>query len=450
MDNVGGRAVIRPNVRPMTEWDVPGFDVLDLIGFGTNGEVWRARDRRTGFVVALRRLAGGDGAAVTAVKAQATVVRSLPTEHLIRLRSTTRAGRDDVLVMDHAAGGSLAALLLRRGHLEPGEVVTAVAPIAEALGQAHGHGLVHGRLRAASVLLDRNGRPLLDGLGLDALYDPEDGFDPTGGLGPAADVWALGALAHLLLTGEEPGTTILEMLAPRAPLPLVRAIESALGFDPTTRPAAVDLAAALLAACPVLPIEGIAAVPEPAPASRLGPSAPTRRRAVAVAVIGLGIVAVSAVGWAWGARTTEHATRVTAAPHASVTRPALAAIDWRAVLERLDSSRGQAFAQGDARLLDRVYAPGAPGAAADRRALASLAQLRRTALGVEHEVSRVTPLSVTGTRAEIQVVEALGAFEVLDGAGRVVQRHRAGAPSTHRVVLVVTPHGWRVQQVRPG
>lgn len=445
MDNVGGGSAIRPNVRGMTDWDVPGFDVLDLIGFGTNGEVWRARDRRTGSLVVLRRLAGGDAAAVTAVKAQATIVRSLPTPHLIRLRSTTRAGRDDVLVMDHAAGGSLAALLLRRGRLEPGEVVTAVAPIAEALGQAHGHDLVHGRLRAASVLLDANGRPLLDGLGLAALHDPEDGLDPTGGLGPAADVWALGALAHLLLTGEEPGTTVLDMLAPRAPRPLVRTIESALGFDPTTRPSAADLAAALLAACPPLPIEGLAPVPEPArPVPRSGIAAPARRRVGAVAAVGLAITAVSAAGWAWGARTSEHATRVSAAPHATVTPHP----DWRAVLERLDSSRAQAFSHADARLLDSVYAPGAPGAAADRRALAALAELRRTALGVEHEVSRVTPLSVTGMRAELQVVEALGAFEVLDGAGRVVEQHRAGGPNTHRVVLVATSHGWRVQQVR--
>jgi serine/threonine protein kinase len=131
----------------MSEWVVPGYDVQELLGFGSGGEVWRARERSSGTLVALRRIAGGDRDAVATVRAHATVVRSLPTPHLVRLRTTTCSGLDDVLVLDHAAGGSLTTVLRRRGRLEPGEVVTAVAPLAEALGQAHAHGLVHGRAR---------------------------------------------------------------------------------------------------------------------------------------------------------------------------------------------------------------------------------------------------------------------------------------------------------------
>ncbi|MGZ6827006.1 MAG: protein kinase domain-containing protein [Mycobacteriales bacterium] len=426
----------------MAEWDVPGYDVLELLGFGASGEVWRARERSGGAPVALRRLAGGDRAAVAAVRRQATVVRSLPSPHLVRLRTTTRAGRDDVLVVDHAAGGSLAALLQRRGTLAPGEVVTAVAPLAEALGQAHAHGLVHGRLRASEVLLTADGRPLLDGLGTAALHDPEDGHDPTGALGASADVWALGALAHQLLTGEQPGPTVLGALAPRAPLPLVRAVESALAFDPTTRPSAADLAAALLAACPALPLQGVVAAALPEPVRRRLPRPHVRRpegvarRVLAGAAVGLALLSVAAVGRLWGHRAVEAPARVAAAGP-----------DWARVVAGLERAREEAFAGADAgRLLD-VYAPASPLLSSDQLAVAALGRAGRTADGVEHEVRGLTPLRVGADRAELSVVEVLGAVAVRDARGRVVSSAPAGPDRTVRMVLTRTPQGWRVLQV---
>ncbi|MCW2601514.1 MAG: serine/threonine protein kinase [Frankiales bacterium] len=426
----------------MSEWSVPGYDVQELLGFGASGEVWRARERSSGAVVALRRLSGGDRDVVAAVRAQATVVRSLPTAHLVRLRTTTRAGDDDVLVLDDAPGGSLAALLLRRGRLDPGEVVTAVAPLADALGQAHAHGLVHGRVRASSVLLTADGMPLLDGLGLACLHDADDTLDPTGGLGAAADVWGLGALAHLLLTGEEPGTTILATLAPRAPLPLVRAVEAALGFDPTARPTAADLAASLLAACPAQPLRGLITAAEPPPARvsapRLG-----RRRALTVVAVPLAVVVVMGAGWAWGAHPPERPARVAGASSSPVPAP-----DWRSVLRGLDGARADAFARADISRLADVYAPASALLAVDQRAVRGLSRLRRTAVGVEHEVRSLTLVRVEADRVELRVVESLASYHVLDPAGRVVAQHAPGAAVTHAVVLAQLPQGWRVSKVR--
>jgi hypothetical protein len=436
----------------MSEWDVPGYDVLELLGFGTGGEVWRARERSSRTLVALRRLARGDRAAVTAVRTQATTVRSLPTAHVVRLRTTTRAGRDDVLVMDHAGGGSLRSLLLRRGRLEPGEVVTAVAPLAEALGQAHAHGLVHGRVRASEVLLTAGGMPLLDGLGLGSLHSAEDSLDPTGALGASADVWALGSLAHLLLTGQEPGPTILASLAPRAPLPLVRAIEAALGFDPTTRPGAADLAASLLAACPAAPLEGVRAERELATVPR---KLPTLGRALTAAAMGFGVLGVVGAGVAWGQRTTEHPSRVAAASAEPVrqsppSEQEVTTIDWPAVLRTLDSARSDAFARAEPALLLRVYSAGSPLLVADRAVLRGLAAQRRTAVGVEHVVRAVTPVRVGRDRAELLVAELLGAYDVLDGAGRIISEHASAKEVTHRVTLVASAGGWRVSQVSLG
>ena len=400
---------------------------------------------RAGLGLALRRLAGGDREALAEIRRCATVVRSLPSAHVVRLRTTVRAGRDDVLVLDHADGGSLAALCARRGVLSASEVVTALAPIAAALGQAHERGLVHGRVSASSILLSGEGKPLLDGLGLTCLYDAEDGLDPTGGLGATADVWAIGALAQLLLTGAGPGTDSLASLASTAPLPLVRAVEAALAFDPTTRPSASDLAASLLAACPAAALQGVVAAPLPsAPSSRLRASRALPRPTLPGAAAVVAVVAVVAVGWTWGAASSPRAATV-APPTATL---AGSTSEWRTVLTQLDSARAQAFAHADPHLLTEVYAPTSRLLAGDTRAVAGLRRLRRTAQGVEHVLRSLTAVRTATDRVELEVVEALAGYDVRDATGAVLARQAPSAPAKHVVVLVQTTLGWRVAEVR--
>ena len=475
MDNEGGRSAIRLTVRQMSEWTVPGYEALELLGFGASGELWRARERASGELVALRRITGGDREAVARVRRDALAVRSVASYHLVRLRGVLRAGPDDVLVLDYAAGGSLRSLLRRRGALEPGEVVTAVAPIAEALGQAHAQGLVHGRVTASAVLLTADGRPLLDGLGRSWLVDPVDLVapvdpgDPAGGLGCAADVWALGALAQLLLTGREVAAGVpTGSVAPTAPPLLVRAVESALSVDPTARPTSLDLAATLLAACPALPLHAVLlATPNavtgagpnavtgagPNAVTAAGPNAvvapgraapwwPRPRTSLlgGVALLALGLV--SAAGWVWG-QSDDPQPGTSSSP--SMTLPQQP--NWTAVLEGLDDARGRAFAAADRAVLAEVYVSGSDLWRADAATVADLVRTGRTAVGVAHARASVTPISVAADRVELRVVEALTAYDVLGVAGRVLERRPSGATSTRVLVLVRAAGGWRLAAV---
>jgi hypothetical protein len=161
------------------------------------------------------------------------------------------------------------------------------------------------------------------------------------------------------------------------------------------------------------------------------------------------VVGVVAVGWAWGAHSTEQPARVVAASSSPVTGT-LPVSAWTAGLHELDGARADAFALADPAGLVDVYAPGSALLAADQRAVAALARLRRTAVEVAHEVRSVTPLRVSADRVELKVVESLGGFEVLDSAGRVVEEHPPGAVATHAVVLISTAQGWRVTEVRQG
>src|SRR4051812_11791545 len=134
------------------EWTLPGYDVEQLLGRGAHGEVWRAREVATGETVALKRVRGGDDPpARDRLRDEAAVLAAFTHDHVVRLRRVVGDGDGSVLVLDHAGGGSLAAILATGRRLEPGEVVTTAAPLAEALAAAHHRGLVHGDVSPANV-----------------------------------------------------------------------------------------------------------------------------------------------------------------------------------------------------------------------------------------------------------------------------------------------------------
>ena len=70
------------------------------------------------------------------------------------------------LIMDYAAGGSLGQLVAGRGELGPGETVTVLTPIAQALAYLHGQGFTHGDVSPGNVLFTAHGKPLLADLGV--------------------------------------------------------------------------------------------------------------------------------------------------------------------------------------------------------------------------------------------------------------------------------------------
>ncbi|MGY1844096.1 protein kinase domain-containing protein [Modestobacter sp. SYSU DS0875] len=269
---------------------VPGYVLEELLGRGGSGQVWRARPRNGGEPVAVKVLLRGDP---ERQEREARLLAELDHPHLVRLhrvvRREVRGGPAEVsLVLELLAGGSLAALLARRGRLRPGEVVTTVAPVAAALAQAHERGVVHGDLSPGNVLFTAEGRPVLTDLGTARLVGDTARAEVTppyvdpvvargGAPGPASDVFGVAAAAFHALTGIAPwnaadptGTLAvaaagelpdLAMLAPEAPAELVRVVLRGLSADPHLRGTAAAFALDLRHACrpePVrLPVTGV-------------------------------------------------------------------------------------------------------------------------------------------------------------------------------------------------
>jgi hypothetical protein len=279
---------------------VPGYTLQELLGRGASGEVWRAVPRGGGEAVAVKVLVTGDPERQVR---EAALLGELDHPHLVRLREVVhqprRGGTPRVaLVLDLLAGGSLAALLARRGRLAPGEVVTAMAPVAAALAHAHDRGIVHGDLAPGNILFTAEGRPVLTDLGVARVLEETAAAEVTpayvdpvvarGGVpGPASDVFGVAAAAFHALTGispwnaSTPQDTVevagagflpdLAELAPEAPAALVTVIRRGLSADPHARGTAAEFALDLRHACRAEPVAlggGSAVAPSGRPDSR--------------------------------------------------------------------------------------------------------------------------------------------------------------------------------------
>lgn len=193
-------------------WKLRGYVVESLLGRGASSEVWCARVAASGERVALKRLFLTSPAQTTRAHAEAALLTVLDHPNLVRLHDLVPTTDAAVLVLDLADGGSLADLLAARGRLTPGEVITAIAPVAAALAYVHRSGVVHGDVTPANILFTPGGVALLADLGVARLSgDDRDAestpayIDPAVAQGsvPAAasDVFMLGAVALHALTG---------------------------------------------------------------------------------------------------------------------------------------------------------------------------------------------------------------------------------------------------------
>lgn len=250
------------------------YELGPVVGQGSTSTVYRARRRagRGGPLVALKRLRrSGDAAVVQRLRAEAAVLARLDHPNVVRVLEVVPDGTGAALAMEYAAGGSLAALLSRRGRLPPEEVLGVALPVADALAAAHRKGVVHGDVKPANILFGEAGAPVLADFGI-AGPQPGTGTvmgtagyvdpDVLKGARPdeRSDVYGLGAVCHEMLCGRPPGLHASAMRAALGPSPLAGVVERALAPRPgdrfpdmTAMARALGEAAGRLSHPPVLP-----------------------------------------------------------------------------------------------------------------------------------------------------------------------------------------------------
>ncbi len=464
---------------------VPGYLVGARLGVGSSGSVWRATAVAGGPQVAVKVLRPGPDA-----DRELAVLRAVAHSHVVRLHHGVVL--DDgrmALVLDLVDGGTLGSVVAQRGHLSPGQVVSVVAPLAQALAALHADGVQHGDLAPGNVLFDRSGRPVLTDLGTTRLTgEPRDEVFGTAGYvdpvvlagappGPASDVYGLGALAWLALTGAPPETAALRVplvdLAPDAGERLIAAVESAVDPDPARRPDPATLADALHAACDAVAVwphgagpeagglthrirQEAAAEPGQQPAARRHRvPRPTRRRIVA----GLGLAAVvglvATCWWFWPggdaapAATDVRRSRPVAASPAPVVAMTPAVLDRpaiEAVVADLTSRRARLFAD-PRRPATEVAVRGSPAAIADEAALRALRERGLAYRGLSLRPGAVRVVDAGPRRVVVDLATAATAYDVVDRSGAAVAHAPAEPGRRVRLVLALTAAGWRVQAV---
>ena len=140
------------------------YQVLDCIGAGGMGEVYRARDTRLDRIVAIKTIALGfvhDATAAPRFERERRVATSLEHPHICRLLDAGNEDGVEFFVMEFLEGKSLAARL-KRGPIRRQEAIGWAIEIAEGLAYAHNRGVVHRDVKPANIFLTSTGAKVLD------------------------------------------------------------------------------------------------------------------------------------------------------------------------------------------------------------------------------------------------------------------------------------------------
>jgi WD40 repeat protein len=214
---------------------VPGYEVLGVLGRGGMGVVYQARHLALKRTVALKMvLAAGLASSqeLTRFRLEAEAAARLSHPNIVQVHEVGEAGGHPYCALEFVEGGSLAARLKGKP-LPAREAARLVEALARAVQLAHSRNVVHRDLKPANVLLAGDGTPKITDFGLARQLDSDSGQTQAGQVmgtpsymapeqatgrsheaGPAADVYALGAILYECLTGRPPfkGATSLDTL----------------------------------------------------------------------------------------------------------------------------------------------------------------------------------------------------------------------------------------------
>ncbi|HYT88518.1 MAG TPA: serine/threonine-protein kinase [Gemmataceae bacterium] len=215
--------------------EVEGFEILGTLGAGGMGVVYKARQTRLGRLVALKVIRAGpyaDPQNLSRFRTEAEATARLQHPNIVQVYEVGEHQGRPYLVLEFVGRGNLAEQL-DGTPLPPRRAAELVLALARAMAHAHERGVLHRDLKPANVLLAEDGTPKIADFGLAKRLDADRGQTRTGeilgtpsymapeqaegrvrDLGPATDIYALGAILYELLTGRPPfkGASMLDTL----------------------------------------------------------------------------------------------------------------------------------------------------------------------------------------------------------------------------------------------
>src|SRR6266853_659703 len=225
--------------------DFGDYELLEEIGRGGQGVVYRAHQRSLNRTVALKVIGLGPWATEVHLKRfrrEAEAAASLNHPCIVPIHEIGERHGCCYFSMNFVAGGQLDQVV-RDSPMSARQAAELIAKVARTVHYAHEHGILHRDIKPGNILLDPNGEPHLTDFGLARLVEtestmtrtkevlgtpsymaPEQAVGETTKLTSATDVYGLGAVLYQLLTGQPPfagGTTYetIRLLLDKEPRP---------------------------------------------------------------------------------------------------------------------------------------------------------------------------------------------------------------------------------------
>jgi serine/threonine protein kinase len=290
-----------------TGFDLEGYELLERIGAGGMGVVYRARHARLDRIVAVKVLDVEQfpgGGRIARFERESKAIGRLKHPNIVHAQDAGQFGQYHYLVMEFVEGANLEQLLRRTGTLRVPDACELIRQAAVGLEHCHQAGLVHRDIKPSNIMLaHENGQPMVKLLDLGLALITGTPTEPDAGLTRAgrivgtidymapeqfggktidirADIYSLGATLFALIDGKSPveavGTNWLERIASRmrhpprslatcgasVPRELVALVDSMLDPNPSARPATPgDVAAGLALFCATSSLDSLLQVP---------------------------------------------------------------------------------------------------------------------------------------------------------------------------------------------
>lgn len=219
----------RVQVKPLTVAEIqpffPDLEILELLGQGGMGAVYKARQPRLERIVAIKVLAphlAADPAFRERFLREAQAMARLNHPHVVTVHDVGRTAETVYILMEFVEGSSLRERL-KHGSLTPTEAFQIIPQLCDAIQYAHDRGVIHRDIKPENVLIDSAGKIKVADFGLAKVLDQES-FALTGsgermgtarymapeqwgdaaGVDHRADIYSLGILFYEMLTGDVP------------------------------------------------------------------------------------------------------------------------------------------------------------------------------------------------------------------------------------------------------
>src|SRR5882724_4229958 len=199
------------------------YEILQILGEGGMGAVYKARDRELNRMVALKVIRpdlAGNQSIIDRFKQELLLATQVTHKNVIRIYDLSEAEGMKFITMEFVEGEDLRGLMQKKGRIAPLEAVEIMQQTCRALEAAHSAGIIHRDLKPQNIMRDKTGRILVMDFGLartlegdgmtqtGALVGTMDYMSPEQALGKdldqRSDLFALGLIFYELLTGKMP------------------------------------------------------------------------------------------------------------------------------------------------------------------------------------------------------------------------------------------------------